>query len=229
MAGAFKAPTLIHLYDSPPYFNPFAGGFVLISNSGLASQKGTCYEFGLRIEGQDSLRIGINLFDYMIRDEIDFNEATVSYANIGRSRHSGIEVDLSRMICSNLAGDASFVYNSSTFRNGEYRGNQINGVPEITYSLELEYRMREILFISMSAAGMSRQYLDQANTQKLDDYYALSLSGRISLASINFGIKIDNLLDHKYSYTGYMDPLIRQFRYYPAAPRTVLLTISNEF
>ncbi|MCX6827682.1 MAG: TonB-dependent receptor [candidate division Zixibacteria bacterium] len=226
VVGAFKSPTLIHLYDSPPVFNPYAGQYTLISNSSLKSQKGNCYEAGLRAVGGNSLSVSLNYYYYLISNEIDFDLGRLNYTNIGKSCHSGFEMSISREIIDHFSATGNFNYNSSRLRNGEFAGNQINGVPEFTYDLEIKYDCRGRRYFLIELTGIGKEYLDQANEQRLKDYYDVSIACGFMISNFKLGGKIDNVLDRRFSFSGYVDPFVQQARYYPAPERNFMITIS---
>jgi iron complex outermembrane recepter protein len=92
ISRAFKVPTLDQLFDPRPYPN-FRGGTFTISNGRLAPQRAINLESGISGAGRNNLRWSILAYRMAVEDEIDFDTRTFSYANIGRSRHVGLEVE----------------------------------------------------------------------------------------------------------------------------------------
>jgi outer membrane cobalamin receptor len=90
VSRAFKAPTLEQLFDPRPYPD-FMGGTFTISNRRLTPQRATNVEIGL--SSGDRLRWSALAYHMDVDDEIDFDLRTFSYANIGRSRHRGLELE----------------------------------------------------------------------------------------------------------------------------------------
>ena len=224
VSGAFKSPTLLHLYDSPPY----AAGpeyYMLISNGSLEPQKGTCYEVGAKLINPTT-KATATCYYYDITNEIDFDMTANSYDNIGKSRHQGVELSLWKEVAPVLSAEASLAVNSATFRGGDNDGNQINGVPRYRYGFGLAVAPFTDGFIGIRANGQSDQWLDEANDRKLDKYLTVALTAGYQFRSFDFGLRLDNLFDREYSYDGYVG-LMGESRFYPALPRSVMVTLSR--
>jgi outer membrane cobalamin receptor len=88
---AFKAPTLEQRFD-PRRYPDFMGGTFTISNNRLTPQRATSGEVGLT-GGSRLVRWSALAYHMDVDDEIDFDLRTFSYANIGRSRHRGLEIE----------------------------------------------------------------------------------------------------------------------------------------
>jgi outer membrane cobalamin receptor len=89
---AFKAATLDQLFD-PRLYPDFRGGGFTISNPRLSPQRATNVEVGVR--GGTTIKWDAVLYRMPVRNEIDFDARTFSYANIGRSLHRGLELSAS--------------------------------------------------------------------------------------------------------------------------------------
>ena len=90
VARAFKTPTLDQRFDPRPYPD-FRGGTFTISNPRLVPQRATNVEAG--ILGGGPIRWSATAYRATVDNEIDFDVRTFSYANIGESRHTGVELD----------------------------------------------------------------------------------------------------------------------------------------
>ena len=87
---AFKTPTLDQLFDPRPYPD-FQGGTFTISNPALTPQRATNLEAG--VSGGGKVRWSALAYRMHVDNEIDFDVRTFSYANIGQSRHVGLELE----------------------------------------------------------------------------------------------------------------------------------------
>jgi outer membrane cobalamin receptor len=122
---AFKAPTLDQLYDPRPFFGP-EGEFNL-SNPDLEPQRSRGWELGAR--GQ-AARTTWRVLAYrqIVENEIDFDPATFRYANIGRSRHQGIEA--SCRLAAGKAGVFDLAYaRSEAEAEGDDPTGQLKNIP----------------------------------------------------------------------------------------------------
>jgi outer membrane receptor protein involved in Fe transport len=124
---AFKAATLDQLFD-PRLYPDFRGGGFTISNPRLSPQRATNVEVGVR--GGTTIRWDAVLYRMPVRNEIDFDARTFSYANIGRSLHRGLELSAS--------GRASFVRPSVSYSwsrvTPDEDTHQLKNVPQHTLS-----------------------------------------------------------------------------------------------
>jgi len=229
--GAFKAPTLVHLYDSPPIyyeFQPGQGMYFNIANDDLKSQTGTCYEIGLKYRDSSQTAARISFYNYEIANEIDFDLSKNRYMNIGRSRHSGIELQTTRVIGGGFNVHLSFNYQRSTFRNGDYRGNLINGVPEIEYKWRIAYKRPELGFLAVHTSGRGIQYIDRANSLEIGEYHSVDFSCGLFLWAGSLRFSLRNIFDRKYIFDGYVG-LNDENRYYPAPGRNFIISLEKSF
>lgn len=93
VSRAFKAPTLDQLFDARPYPD-FRGGTFTISNSLLEPQRATNVEGGV-FGGTERVRWTALAYRMDVEQEIDFDSRTFRYQNIGESRHTGGEFEVS--------------------------------------------------------------------------------------------------------------------------------------
>lgn len=231
VAAAFKAPTLVHLYDSPPLYYEFAPGtgqYFNISNEDLKAQTGTCYEMGIKFIDTIQTSGRLSVYDYEISNEIDFDMSTNQYMNIGRSRHLGIELEANKRFLSYLSSDLSLAYTTSTIRSGEFYGNQINGVPFVEYGWQISYDNPRYGYLSLKTNGRGHQHLDQANQRKLGEYHIWGFSAGTTLCDIDLDFTMRNIFDRKYNLDGYVG-LADESRFYPAPGRIVELSMGRHF
>ncbi len=226
VSGAFKSPTFVHLFDSPPVQSQF--GYLLISSHSLRALRGTEYELGVRLMEEESYYLSLDCFSYEIRNEIEFDFATFRYANIGKSRHRGVELSSSASLGGRLRAELGFGYNQSTYQQGEFTGNQINGVPEFTYHARVTAKIRQPWQISGILDGRVNQYMDEANEHKLGNYSVVGVASDYALGPIRLAIAVTNLLDAENSVDGYLGALGEK-RYYPAPGRTFTASVETSF
>lgn len=227
VAGAFKAPTLVHLYDSPPIF--FLGpenipSYLVISNADLSPLKGTSYEVGLRYAPDERTYFSLDGYWYDISDEIDFDPATFRYRNAGKSRHQGAEL-LGMLQPSPLLGLRLELANThATFQETPYFGNQVNGVPRWSFGFEATLSPLRRLQITGRLSGQLGQYLDQANQFELGDYAVTDFGVSYGATFARVSAGVTNVFDRVYSVDGYIG-VMGEERYYPAAGRLFTLTL----
>jgi outer membrane receptor protein involved in Fe transport len=232
VSGAFKAPTLIHLYDSQPFFNPYppTPGYLLISNRDLKPMRGTHVEIGARFKNAWQFEGSLNAYNYWVDNEIDFDLATLSYQNIGKSRHTGVELILSRPVAGQLRAEGSLAYDESVIRAGEFKGNQINSIPLWSYRLGAVYDVPDMGTIGAEVHGISKQYLDIPHEFRLKDYATVDVHATAYVSTLTLVARLDNVFDREYEYDGYADPLLQGApRYYPAPGRQFSVSLTGGF
>lgn len=224
---AFRTPTLLHLYDSPPYPLPpeYGGGYTGLSNNELRSQYGICWEVGCKVERSSIARGRLSVYHYSIHDEIDFDMTTLSYQNIGTSRHIGCEAEWNPQIWEWLSGALSMSVARAQFRSGEHRGNQINGVPQFTWSGEIAVGRVDIHMVTLTVEGIGKQYLDGSNAQYLSHRTTVDLRAGASLFGVWLSADVKNLLDSEFSWDAYLGS-VGESRYVVAPGRQIEVSVS---
>lgn len=226
---AFRAPTLNQMFDRRPYFNPFINDNVYLSNPDLAPQRSHGTELGARFTTPASGQAQVTGYAIWVKDEIDFDAATVSYGNISRSFHGGVQAALDQPLFARLSMFGSATYSPTTIDGGDNDGNQINAVPrEMVYG-SLRWEGEPSWSLEAGLRWVGRQYLDKENTHPLADYHTVDMSGSVRLAGLTIALRVQNLLDAEYSDTGYLVDLGPGFveeRLYPVPGRSFGFSVS---
>jgi iron complex outermembrane receptor protein len=212
---AFKAPTLDQRFDVRP-LPDFAGGTFTISNPDLVPQRSKNAELGLRGGGRryewEASGYAIN-----VEDEIDFDLRTFRYANIGRSRHRGLETMVVVYPTPSLA--ARLTYAWTRVRQEEF---QLKNIAEHVARLGIDFRSGVDVHLEIERSAS--RFLDDENRFPLDDATVVDLRLARTFGVFTAAIDGRNLLDRHYAPLGYAlgdTPL-----YYPAEGRSVACTIT---
>lgn len=227
--GAFHAPTLRQLFDPRPFvvgYDPLTGPVVItISNGLLDPQRSDNFELGFRVDTPEGRMVSLTVYDMRVRDEIDFNNATFQYANIGSSRHRGVLTSLVAPI--DAGWDLRFdgAITPTTLRGGASDGNQINAVPVAQASIQLGWLPVPAARIDAIARWIGMQWLDEANQHPLGEYAMLDLDASVTRSRLELALRVGNLLDRKVADTGYIGALGEE-RLVPAAGRNASVTLS---
>ncbi len=229
-SGAFHAPTLNQLYDPRPFATgappPFPA-FITISNGDLQPQRSAGYELGARWDGAGGQSGTISLYDVFVKDEIDFDLTTFSYANIGKSRHSGALAATRWPLPAHFALIASGTVSPTTIRGGALDGNQINAVPKGSALGRLEWNGLEWVGVDGGVRWVAKQFLDKDNEHPLGEYATVDAGVAFHMGRARLNLRVLNLLDRKYSDTGFIGALGEE-RLIPAAQRSVVAALSVE-
>ena len=232
VSRSFKAPTLDQLFDQrrfPVPFPPFELGF---ANTELDPQYGRNMEAGLYhgIAIVPGLTARVSLAAYLmdLRDELDFDIETLSYQNLSRSRHRGLETGLDVDAGSVIAAWARFTRQSAFSRDGDHAGNQLKAIPRKLFTAGMRARADWGLSASLMTSSVWGAHIDDANTIVLPGWTRWDARLGLELSAFTAWVSSANLFDADYSTTAYADAADPETIYYfPAAGRTLELGISR--
>jgi outer membrane receptor protein involved in Fe transport len=197
---AFKAPTLDQLFDPRP-FPDFAGGTFRISNSRLLPQRAKTLEAGAsRRDGRSSFELVLYSTD--VDDEIDFDVVSFRYANIGRTRHRGLEASASLFESSAVSPFFSYSWNRTEPREGENRGRQLKNVPEHVFRPGISVALPAGFRVEVLSTTLAGRFLDDGNRIPLAD--ATVVDARVEKRFRRLRARVDllNLTDREWEELG---------------------------
>ncbi len=204
---SFKAPTFDQLYDQrtiPVPFPPFA---VRLSSSQLDPQYGTSVEAGAyhRFQyGDVSGEMSVALYQIDMRDEIDFDLQLLTYRNLGKSRHRGIETEAALYLGSATVR-GSYAYQATTLRFEPFQGNFVKAIPRDVVSAGIDLPLGPI-GVSATLKSARRIFLDDANTIRLPSYSSVDARLSYDLGQATLMADVFNVFDAEFSTTGFPDP-----------------------
>ena len=225
-SGAFRVPTLNQLFDQRPLPGAIPGG-VTISNPDLEPQRSWNVEWGVRLEGPRQGQVALTIYSARVRNEIDFDLATISYANIGKSWHRGALVSVQQPFGRWATVEANGTYSPTTIRGGPDDANQINAVPLGMGHASLALATSDAWSVEAGVRYVARQYLDKTNEHPLADHTTVEIGGSARMSRARVAIRIANLLDEEFSDTGFIGA-IGEERLVPAAGRSFAVSVSVE-
>ncbi|HEV8364917.1 MAG TPA: TonB-dependent receptor [Gemmatimonadaceae bacterium] len=232
LSRSFKAPTLDQLFDQRPIPVPFPPFSLTTSNSALEPQHGVSIEGGIshvfRAATPSPLSLSAAVYHMEMKDELDFDVATLRYINIGRSRHRGLEFGLSADRLGPLSFFGNYTLQAATARSGEASGRALKAIPRHALSTGIGLTPGDAFDLRVTATHSREMFLDDDNTRAIPDYTRLDaqLTRRIARFEVVLGAR--NLLDARYSTTGFLDPSGSGAAYfYPAAGHSFSLGIRS--
>jgi outer membrane receptor protein involved in Fe transport len=226
----FKAPTLDQLFDQRPIPVPFPPFSLTTSNPDLNPQRGTSLETGIyhdAVVASARLSLTVTLYEIAMKDELDFDVQALKYVNIGRSRHRGAEAGLS-LAGANASVYATMALQDAIARVGNNAGKQLKAIPGQVWSTGVTFSPPRLGTATVSATHMADMFIDDANTRRIPSWTRVDVqvSRRIGYAAIVVGAR--NLLDKRFSSTGFLDPSgSGEAYFYPAAGRVFTLGVRN--
>jgi outer membrane cobalamin receptor len=216
---AFRAPTVNDLY----WYEDWGWGMGLFGNEDLKPEKSRSYELGWEHKFNLPLLVRVSWFDRKTDQLISWVETSPWYwqaTNVDKAHNQGIESELKFQLTPRLSLGLNYLYQQGKDEGEEYKGNYLTYTPEYKMGLSLGYETDFGLGIQIEAEGVSEQYTNRENTQKLKDYSLLraSLSQKIS-EKIEIFATGENLLDESY----------QMFRDYPMPGRRINLGMKIDF
>jgi outer membrane receptor protein involved in Fe transport len=222
-AKAFKTPTLDQLFDPRP-FPDFRGGTFTISNAALVPQRATNVEAG--ISGTSHFNWNVLAYRMNVDDEIDFDVRTFSYGNIGRSRHTGVELEGNRRIGARLQPSITYAWTRVEDRESGY---QLKNVPRHTLALAAALSLPWELGVYARYRRAAGGFFDDANRVPIHGPATLDVRVRRMVGRQMVFVDAVNLANHRYEEYGFTltDFLGRVVPYaYPGAPRALRIGMS---
>ena len=233
--GIFKVATMDQLFDQRLLPVPFPPYSITISNAELKPQQGTSYETGVyqRVAWTEAVtsELTLSLYRVDMTDELDFSFETFSYANIASSKHVGIESGLKLHLGAYGTAHANYTLQNVTYEEGDNKGKYVKGIPRDYLNLGARADLPMGLGFGVVLHSTRRMFLDDANTNPLDDYS--TLDAVVTYRRRGFLVKLDatNLMNATYSTTGFPDPDSSSESgivfLYPAAGRGLRLGITT--
>ena len=171
---------------------------------GLDTQRGISYETGAEYTGA-GLRASLRAYRLELQDEISFDAVTFTNVNLDRSRRRGVTLSLDTALTRTLDAGVGYAFIDSEITSGTHRGSQVPLVPRRRATAYAEYRPADGWLARVDVEHVDRQFLgsDFANAAPpLDAYTVVDLVVHRDIAAWRFTLKVNNLLDARYSETG---------------------------
>ena len=203
---AFRVPTLNELYRGFGF-----GGFVFLPNDQLRPERLTGVD--AKVEGEllpdRSLHWRLSVHRDEVKDQILFvsqGPLAAQRQNVGKTLATGGALDVSYVISPLLSFNAGYAYVDSVIRNvsgsPDREGKRVPNVSRSQVTLGATAGRPDVLELVIMARYLSRQYVDDANTQPVADFFVIDASLQ---HEIRQGIRLlltgENLTDRQYIAT----------------------------
>ena len=174
-SSGFETPTLNEYSASP-----IGSGF----NKDLKSQKNMGYELGASLFNlSKKFSLDIVFFESVTNDEVlsyedeNFPDQKF-YNNAGKSKRQGIEIagllKLNNTILSSSYSSGDYYFKDFSENSNDYSGNKIPGIPKNIFTLSLEYRTKNNVFLNFNFKNIGEIYADNSNVTKIDKFNTLN-------------------------------------------------------
>ena len=224
-SSGFETPTLNEYSASP-----IGSGF----NKDLKSQKNMGYELGGSLFNlSKKFSLDIVFFESVTNDEVlsyedeNFPDQKF-YNNAGKSKRQGIEIagllKLNNTILSSSYSSGDYYFKDFSENSNDYSGNKIPGIPKNIFTLSLEHRTKNNVFLNFNFKNIGEIYADNSNVTKIDKFNTLNFKmGKefeISKSVIYPYLIINNIFQSEY----FDNIRINAFggRYYEPAPKRTI-------
>lgn len=184
----FKAPTLFQLFSA-------------FGTPTLQPETARSFDFGIEQRLADGrFTASITYFNRVTRNQIDFDLASFTYANIARTRAQGVEVALAIKPVDALSVAASYSNIDAQNRAaGASFGNQLARRPRQSLSVSADYRLPFGLNVGSTVLVVGDSFDDPANLVRLDGHVAAGVRAEMPVGKrLTLYGRIDNLFDARY-------------------------------
>ena len=224
-SSGFETPTLNEFSSSP-----IGTGF----NKNLKSQINMGFELGFSLyDTQKKSNIDLVYFKSITNDEIlSYEDEKFPnqkfYNNAGKTERNGIEITgfytLNRTIISSSYSLGNYVFKEFIENNFDYKGNKIPGIPNNIFTLSIEHKTINELFLNLNFKNIGALYANNSNTIKVDEFntfnFKIGKKFKLSRSIVYPYLIISNVFDKEY----FDNIRINAFggRYYEPAPKRTI-------
>jgi outer membrane receptor protein involved in Fe transport len=162
-----------------------------------------------------------------MKDELDFDVATLRYVNIGRSRHRGVEFGGRYETQPGVMIFLHRTIQQAKARSGDDAGKYLKAIPRRITSGGFTALPFSWLELSTVYTEYRQIYLDDANARRIPDYTRFDWSMGIRLPrDVRLTLEGRNTMRVPYSTTGFPDPAGgSEAFFYPAASYSLLMGV----
>jgi iron complex outermembrane receptor protein len=199
------------------------------------TQTGTSYEAGIDRTGGNS-RINFTAYQLDLDNEIEFDPVLFINTNIGNTRRRGVILDINYAPVERLSLGLDYSYVLADIITGPLTGLAIPFVARHTLKLSAGYDFLQHVHGQLEVLGITRRVAvgDFFNTGKsLAAYVTANAFLRYTYGPVRAGIKINNILDRKYSdnaQLGFRPPFFMpETALFPAPERNFQISFEYDF
>ncbi len=202
------------------------------------------HDFKLRTQTSNDFEIGHlykndivtfhNTFYYMnLRSEIYFDSIDFINKNLDPSKRYGFESSVNYVVNSFITLDNSFTFAKAKMRSGNYKDKEIPGVPSLSNTFEITFKILENLNFSTNLyyKGSTRMINDTKNFQvKMPEYYLLNMGLKGNFKGFKLALLANNILDKSYyNYAVGSASTFNAYNTYPLSEFNMMFKLSKDF
>lgn len=182
----------------------------------------------------EALRFQLALYA-MNKDNFIFRDSDFFNVDSGRTRHQGVELELSYAIAEawdlTFAGSHArhtYAYNE-VLNDININGNLIDTAPRTLANVRLGWRPVDTVRVEAEWQHVGSYFTDPENLNRYEGHDIAHLRARLDVSPrLQLYLRVNNLLDTAYAdradFTGFSGP-----RYFPGAPRNAMATLAVQW
>ena len=197
----------------------------------LRTQTSNDFEIGHKFQNND-LNITNSFYYMMLRAEIYYDAVDFLNKNLEPSKRYGFESSVNYTLNKYVNFNNSFAFTKAKMRSGNYRGNEIPGVPSLTNTLELNLNLIDNFTLSTELfyRSTARMINDTINFQpKIPEYYLVNIGLKGKIKNTKVSLLANNILNKSYYNYAVSGNTHNVYNVYPLPEFNIFFKLSQDF
>ena len=197
----------------------------------LRTQTSNDFEIGHKFQNND-LNITNSFYYMMLRAEIYYDNVDFLNKNLEPSKRYGFESSVNYTLNKYVNFNNSFAFTKAKMRSGNYRGNEIPGVPSLTNTLELNLDLIDNFTLSTELfyRSTARMINDTINFQpKIPEYYLVNIGLKGKIKNTKVSLLANNILNKSYYNYAVSGNTHNVYNVYPLPEFNIFFKLSQDF
>ena len=197
----------------------------------LRTQTSNDFEIGHKFQNND-LNITNSFYYMMLRAEIYYDAVDFLNKNLEPSKRYGFESSVNYTLNKYVNFNNSFAFTKAKMRSGNYKGNEIPGVPSLTNTLELNLNLIDNFTLSTELfyRSTARMINDTINFQpKIPEYYLVNIGLKGKIKNTRVSLLANNILNKSYYNYAVSGNTHNVYNVYPLPEFNIFFKLSQDF
>ncbi len=197
----------------------------------LRTQTSNDFEIGHKFQN-NNLNITNSFYYMMLRAEIYYDNVDFLNKNLEPSKRYGFESSVNYTLNKYVNFNNSFAFTKAKMRSGNYRGNEIPGVPSLTNTLELNLNLIDNFTLSTELfyRSTARMINDTINFQpKIPEYYLVNIGLKGKIKNTKVSLLANNILNKSYYNYAVSGNTHNAYNVYPLPEFNIFFKLSQDF
>ncbi len=234
LGATFKALEAVNLYVSVARSSQLPSNAEISANPDLTLATSTNYEVGMKARADEWFGNAALYVNDLTNEIVSINTGgTQAFANAGKTKKQGFELDGGYQVVENVQIGGQFAYSNFHYksfsepvrgRNVVRDGNQLPFIPKDRYGFFVAYKNESGLSARLQSNFSGAYYIDNANSQMYDGYRGVvSASVAYEMGRHLFNLSAENLTN-KYYAMEVSKNTSGVVTYSAASPRVIMLS-----